>query len=112
MAAAVLLAWVSGLTYAQAQEIPWVALDKSASSGTQVQQHVFLDETQALGLQAARAGEFKPFKSLQRLQMEGKTTWLRLSISRAEVLTTRQSGGIGSSAEKPRPKNATCLERG
>ena len=58
-----------------------------AGVNTRVEQHVFLDETQSLNVQAVQdvqAAAFKTFTPLQRLQMEGKTVWLRLSISRAD----------------------------
>lgn len=82
--AAILLAWAGIGTLAQAQGIPGSAMGKPASAGTRVQQHLFLDETQALSLQDARMGDFRTFNTMQRLPIEGKTAWLRLTIDRAD----------------------------
>lgn len=78
------LTWALTLPAIAAQEIKDSAPGPSASASTRVEQHVLWDETGSLSLQEARAGEFKPFKPLRRLPMEVKTTWLRLSISRAD----------------------------
>ncbi|MEI7783515.1 MAG: ATP-binding protein [Betaproteobacteria bacterium] len=58
--------------------------DPLAGRGTQVEQHLFLDETQSLSLEEARAADYSAFSPLQRLPMEGKTVWLRLSITRVD----------------------------
>lgn len=82
--AAIVLAWAGVCTLAQAQESPASAMRDPTSAGTRIHQHLFLDETQALSLQDARTGDFRTFNTLQRLPIEGKTAWLRLTIDRAD----------------------------
>ena len=51
---------------------------------TRVEQHLFLDESNALDFSAARAATYKTFNPLERLPLEGKAAWLRLTITRAD----------------------------
>ena len=70
-----------------AQGLQPLASGDVAGVKTRVEQHVFLDETQSLNVQAlqdVQAADFKTFTPLQRLPMEGKTVWLRLSLDRAD----------------------------
>ncbi len=80
--------WLAGAALALALAVPAIGAQEwqpsapanEAGVNTRVEQHVSLDEAQSLSLQYARAAEYKTPTPLERLQMEGKTVWPRLSL--------------------------------
>lgn len=79
------LAWIGVLPATAGHDVQAARSGTLASPVTRVEQHVLLDETQSLTLQDVLARNFQPFNPLQRLPMEFKTTWLRLTVSRENL---------------------------
>jgi signal transduction histidine kinase len=88
LAAAFCLFDLTGMHPALAQPLQSPELHIAKTAGTRVEQHLFLDDTGALDFSAARAVPYQTFNPFERLPLDGRIAWLKLTITRAESDTS------------------------